>query len=100
MDIHARLNSNYYKPLWTIELDILHFGALYRMDKDTLKELFGEKTANLTKETTEDEIKRIYDERSGGYDQVLYEIKIDCKNDIMIRLFFALPAVETRWCIV
>lgn len=37
--------------------------------KATLTKYFGEKTGNIAKETTDDEIKRIYAERSGSYDQ-------------------------------
>lgn len=52
------------------------------MDEDQLKvvltKYFGEKTGNITRETSKDELKRIYDERSGTYDQVHNEIK---KND-------------------
>ena len=55
--------------------DILHFVPLYRMDEKQLKaslmKYFGEATAKVTKETTEDEIKRIYAARSATYDEVL-----------------------------
>ena len=46
---------------------------LYRMDeklKASLTKYFGEATAKVTKETTEDEIKRIYAARSATYDEV------------------------------
>ena len=53
---------------------------MYRMDKEQAKagftKYFGAKTGNFTKETTEDEVKRIYDERSRTYDQVLFEMKV------------------------
>ena len=39
--------------------------------KASLMKYFGETTAKVTKETTEDEIKRIYAARSATYDEVL-----------------------------
>ena len=59
----------------TSAYDILYFVPQYRMDekqfKASLTKYFGEKTAKITKETTEDEIKRIYAARSATYDKVL-----------------------------
>ena len=52
----------------------MHFVPLYRMDEKQLKaslmKYFGEITAKVNKETTEDEIKRIYAARSATYDEV------------------------------
>ena len=49
------------------------------MDENQLKAVltkyFGEKTGNVTRETSKDELKCIYDERSGTYDQVHNRIK-------------------------
>ena len=49
------------------------------MDENQLKAVltkyFGEKTGNVTRETSKDELKCIYDERSGTYDQVHNGIK-------------------------
>ena len=39
--------------------------------KASLMKYFGETAAKITKETTEDEIKRIYAARSATYDEVL-----------------------------
>ena len=39
--------------------------------KRSVTKYFGEATAKVTKETTEDEIKRIYAARSARYDEVL-----------------------------
>ena len=39
--------------------------------KASLMKYFGEATAKVTEETTEDEIKRIYAVRSATYDEVL-----------------------------
>ena len=44
--------------------------------KASLTKYFGEATAKVTKETTEDEIKRIYAARSAIYDEVFYNSKI------------------------
>ena len=44
--------------------------------KASLMKYFGEATAKVTKETTEDEIKRIYAARSATYDEVLLNSKI------------------------
>ena len=38
---------------------------------ESVARYFGEKTAYMSKETTDDEIRCIYDERSGEYEQVL-----------------------------
>ena len=38
--------------------------------KPSLTKYFGEATAKVTKETTEDEIKRIYAARSATYDEI------------------------------
>ena len=44
--------------------------------KASLRKYFGETAAKITKETTEDEIKRIYAARSATYDEVLQNSKI------------------------
>ena len=44
--------------------------------KQALQSTLEQKTGNFTKETTEDEAKRIYDERSRTYDQVIFEMKV------------------------
>ena len=58
----------------------MYFLPMYRMDKEQAKagftKYFGAKTGNFTKETTEDEVKHIYDERSRTYDQVIFEMKV------------------------
>ena len=58
--------------------DISHFVPQYRMDekqfKRSITKYFGEATAKVTKETTEDEIKRIYAARSATYDEVLSSV--------------------------
>ena len=42
--------------------------------KRSITKYFGEATAKVTKETTEDEIKRIYAARSATYDEVLSSV--------------------------
>ncbi|CAH3163170.1 unnamed protein product [Pocillopora meandrina] len=48
------------------------------MDENLLKAVltkyFGEKTGNVTRETSKDELKCIYDERSGTYDQEILAV--------------------------
>ena len=40
------------------------------------KKYLGEKTANLSHETTEDEVKSVFDERAPNYDKVIFILSI------------------------
>ena len=55
------------------------FRLRYRM-ADTFhgsrQKYFGEKTANLSHETTEEEAKSVYDERAASYDKVIFILSI------------------------
>ena len=76
LEIITKHCTSYNKSFHQTSLfDISHFVPQYRMDEKQYKisvtKYFGEATAKVTKETTEDEIKRIYAARSATYDEVL-----------------------------
>ena len=53
------------------------FCLLYRMAQtfhEAIQKFFGEKTANFSDETTEEEVKSVYDERAINYDKVIFKI--------------------------
>lgn len=57
----------------------LFFRLCYRMAGTThgaKQKYFGEKTANFSDETTEEEAKSVYDDRATNYDEVIFILSV------------------------